>query len=159
MSRQEFLQRLRDTLTGEVSGSVVEENIRYYEEYIRGEVLKGSSEEAVTEAIGDPRLIAKTIIEASENAKESSSSGSGSFYSSFSGKDQNVYEEPGQERRGMHYYDLSKWYWKLLGVVAIVLFFFLAATIVTGIFSLLAPLMGPLLLIGLIYWFIKGLKR
>ncbi len=156
MSRQEFLQRLRDTLTGEVSGSVIEENIRYYEEYIRGEVLKGSSEEAVTEAIGDPRLIAKTIIEASENAKESSG---GSFYSSFSGKDQNVYEEPRQERRGMHYYDLSKWYWKLLGVVAIILFFFLAATIVTGIFSLLAPLMGPLLLVGLLYWFIKGLKR
>nr|WP_314461825.1 DUF1700 domain-containing protein [uncultured Clostridium sp.] len=157
MSRQEFLQRLRDTLTGEVPGGVVEENIRYYEEYIRGEVLKGSSEEAVTEAIGDPRLIAKTIIEASENGKEGSSTGS--FYSSFSGKDQNVYEEPGKERRGMHYYDLNKWYWKLLGVVAIVLFFFLAATIVTGIFSLLAPLMGPLLLVGLIYWFIKGLKR
>ena len=135
---------------------MIEENIRYYEEYIRGEVLKGSSEEAVTEAIGDPRLIAKTIIEASENAKESSG---GSFYSSFSGKDQNVYEEPRQERRGMHYYDLSKWYWKLLGVVAIILFFFLAATIVTGIFSLLAPLMGPLLLVGLLYWFIKGLKR
>ncbi|MDF2889155.1 MAG: hypothetical protein K0R23_3540 [Lacrimispora sp.] len=157
MSRQEFLQRLRDTITGEVPGNVVEENIRYYEEYIRGEVLKGSSEEAVTEAIGDPRLIAKTIIEANENAKESSSTGD--FYSSFSGQDQNVYEESGRERRGMHYYDLSKWYWKLLGVVAIVLFFFLAATIVTGIFSILAPLMGPLLLVGLIYWFVKGLKR
>lgn len=157
MSRQEFLQRLRDTLTGEVPGSVVEENIRYYEEYIRGEVLKGSSEEAVTEAIGDPRLIAKTIIEASENAKESSSTGG--FYSSFTGQDQNVYEEPRMERRGMHYYDLSKWYWKLLGVVAIVFFFLLVGTIVTGIFSLLAPLMGPLLLIGLIYWFVRGLKR
>jgi len=157
MSRQEFLQRLRDTITGEVPGNVVEENIRYYEEYIRGEVLKGSSEETVTEAIGDPRLIAKTIIEANENAKESSSTGD--FYSSFSGQDQNVYEESGRERRGMHYYDLSKWYWKLLGVVAIVLFFFLAATIVTGIFSILAPLMGPLLLVGLIYWFVKGLKR
>lgn len=157
MSRQEFLQRLRDTLTGEVPGGVVEENIRYYEEYIRGEVLKGSSEEAVTEAIGDPRLIAKTIIEASENGKEGSSTGT--FYSSFSGKDQNVYEESGQERRGMHYYDLNKWYWKLLGVVAIVLFFLLTATIVTGIFSLLAPLMGPLLIIGLIYWLVRGLKR
>ena len=29
MSRQEFLQRLRDTLTGEVPGNVIEENIRY----------------------------------------------------------------------------------------------------------------------------------
>ena len=156
MSRQEFLQRLRDTLTGEVPGSVLEENIRYYEEYIRGEVLKGSSEEDVTDAIGDPRLIAKTIIEASENAKDSST---GSFYSSFTGQDQKVYEESGHERRGMHYYDLSKWYWKLLGVVAIVLFFLLVGTIVTGIFSLLAPLMGPLLIVGLIYWLVRGSKR
>lgn len=157
MSRQEFLQRLRDALTGEVPGNVVEENIRYYEEYIRGEVLRGSSEDTVTAAIGDPRLIAKTIIEANENGKESSNTGS--FYRSFTGADENIYEEPGQKRRGMHYIDLSKWYWKLLGVITIILFFFLTATIVTGIFSLLMPLMGPLLLIGLIYWFIKGLRR
>ena len=157
MSRQEFLQRLRDVLTGEVPGNVVEENIRYYEEYIRGEVLKGSSEETVTAAIGDPRLIAKTIIEANENGRESSNTGS--FYRSFTGADENIYEDTGQKRRGMHYIDLSKWYWKLLGIITIILFFLLTATIVTGIFSLLMPLMGPLLLIGLIYWFIKGLRR
>ena len=41
MSRQEFLQRLRDTLTGEVPGNVIEENIRYYDDYIRTETAGG----------------------------------------------------------------------------------------------------------------------
>lgn len=157
MSKQEFLQRLRDTLTGEVPGSVMEENIRYYNEYISSEVSRGLKEEEVTAAIGDPRLIAKTIMEANENGREDSSSRS--FYESFTGEKQKTYDENGQERRGMHYVDLSKWYWKLLGVVVIIVFFLLLATILTGIFSLLMPLMGPILIVGLIYWLIKGGRR
>lgn len=157
MSKQEFLQRLRDTLTGEVPGSVMEENIRFYNEYISSEVSKGLKEEEVTAAIGDPRLIAKTIMEANENGRESSSSQS--FFDSFTGENQKTYEDNGAQKRGMHYIDLSKWYWKLLGVVVIIFFFLLLATILTGIFSLLMPLMGPLLLVGLIYWFIKGFRR
>lgn len=157
MSRQEFLQRLREALSGEVPGSVIEENIRYYEEYISTEVSNGSTEEAVIASIGDPRLIARTIFEANENAK---GSGSGrTYYESYSGADRNVYEEPGNFGRHMHYIDLSKWYWKLLGVVVFILFFFLIASIVTGIFSLLMPIMGPLLLIFLIIWFVRGSKR
>ena len=73
MSRQEFLQRLRDTLTGEVPGNVIEENIRYYDDYIRTETVGGQTEDEVTGAIGDPRLIAKTIMEATENAREGGS--------------------------------------------------------------------------------------
>ncbi|MDR1547780.1 MAG: DUF1700 domain-containing protein [Hungatella sp.] len=157
MSRQEFLQRLREALSGEVPGSVIEENIRYYEEYISTEVSNGSTEEAVIASIGDPRLIARTIFEANENAK---GSGSGrTYYESYSGADRNVYEEPENFGRHMHYIDLSKWYWKLLGVVVFILFFFLIASIVTGIFSLLMPIMGPLLLIFLIVWFVRGSKR
>ena len=46
MSRQEFLQRLRDTLTGEVPGNVIEENIRYYDDYIRTETAGDRRSEA-----------------------------------------------------------------------------------------------------------------
>lgn len=148
MSKQEFLQRLRDTLTGEVPGNVIEENIRFYEEYISTEVNHGTGEEDVIASIGDPRLIAKTIMEASENAKESYHSSS-----------ETVNEDPFERGRRMHVIDFSKWYWKLLGVLTVILFFFLLASIVTGIFALIMPLMGPLLLVLLIYWFIKGLRR
>ncbi|WP_077609731.1 DUF1700 domain-containing protein [Clostridium sp. Marseille-P2415] len=157
MSRQEFLQRLREALSGEVPGNVIEENIRYYDEYISTEVRNGAAEDEVIASIGDPRLIAKTIMEASENAKDG---GTGrTYYESHSGQGQNVYEQSGDSGRHMHYIDLNKWYWKLLGIGVLILFFFLAASILTGIFSLLMPLMGPLLLVFLIIWFVRGMKR
>jgi len=157
MSRQEFLQRLREALTGEVPGNVIEENIRYYDEYISTEVRNGGTEDGVISSIGDPRLIAKTIMEANENAKDGETGRS--YYESYSGGSQNVYEETGDTGRRMHYIDLNKWYWKLLGVVIIILFFFVVGSILTGIFSLLMPLMGPLLLVFLILWFVRGMKR
>ena len=149
MSRQEFLQRLRETLTGEVPGNVVEENIRYYDEYISTEVRNGGTEEEVIASIGDPRLIAKTIMDANENAKDTS----------YSGESRTVYEEDMGTGRQIHYMDLNKWYWKLLGAVVFVLIFFVIAGILTGIFSLLIPLMGPLLLVLLILWIIRGIRR
>lgn len=149
MSRQEFLQRLRETLTGEVPGSVMEENIRYYDEYISAEVRKGGTEEEVIASIGDPRLIARTIMDANENAKDTS----------YSGESRTVYEESGDRGRKIHYMNLNKWYWKLLGAVVLVLFFFVVTGILTGIFSLLMPLMGPLLLVLLVLWIVRGIRR
>lgn len=157
MSRQEFLQRLREALLGEVSGSVIEENIRYYDEYIRTEAQKGLSEEEVTASIGDPRLIARTIMDAEENGAGGSSFGE--FYQSYSDGGQKAYKESEDTGRRVHFVDLSKWYWKLLGAAVVILFFFLIASIVTGIFTLLAPIMGPLLLVLLVVWFVKGMKR
>ncbi|WP_394525078.1 DUF1700 domain-containing protein [Lacrimispora sp. JR3] len=153
MSKQEFLQRLRETLTGEVPGNVIEENIRFYEEYISTEARKGSEEEVIA-SIGDPRLIAKTIIEASENASDSGNA----YYESYSGPRQNGYEDPEDFGRHMHYIDFNKWYWKVLGIGVLIFVFFLSATILTGIFSLLMPLVGPLLLVLLIVWFVRGMK-
>ena len=70
-----------------------------------------------------------------------------------------MYEEEAGPDRHFHFVDLNKWYWKLLAVVVTVLFFFLVASIVTGIFSILIPLMGPLLLILLVIWLIRGPRR
>ena len=64
MNREEFLSRLASALNGEVHPSVIQENLKYYDEYIREEAAKGRSEEEVIDEIGGYRLIAKTIIEA-----------------------------------------------------------------------------------------------
>ena len=65
MRKTEFLQELREALDGEVSASVIQSNISYYDQYIRQEAAKGRREEEVIEEIGSPRLIAKTIIDSS----------------------------------------------------------------------------------------------
>lgn len=67
MSKREFLSLLRQALTGEVSPNVIEQNIKYYEQYISGSSFE---QEKIIEELGDPRLIAKTIIEVEKIARE-----------------------------------------------------------------------------------------
>ena len=47
MRKTEFLQELREALDGEVSASVIQSNISYYDQYIRQEAAKGRREEEV----------------------------------------------------------------------------------------------------------------
>ncbi|MDE6389370.1 MAG: DUF1700 domain-containing protein [Lachnospiraceae bacterium] len=71
MNKAEFIEKLQRALAGGLSSSLVAENVRYYQEYIDSEVRKGQSEEEVLTQLGDPRLLAKSIIEANKHAGES----------------------------------------------------------------------------------------
>ena len=44
MTRVEFLSQLEQALQDKVSGSVVRENVNYYNQYISEEISKGKSE-------------------------------------------------------------------------------------------------------------------
>ena len=68
MSKQEFIEKLRSSLSGQIPGRMVEENVAYYEDYINYQIRLGQSEDMVMQSLGDPRLIAKSIITA--NADE-----------------------------------------------------------------------------------------
>ncbi|MGN0308238.1 MAG: DUF1700 domain-containing protein [Lachnospiraceae bacterium] len=61
MTKQDFLDGLRKHLSGSLDYRQVNEHLRYYTEYIDGEIRQGKSEEQVMEELGDPRLIAKTL--------------------------------------------------------------------------------------------------
>lgn len=50
--------------------AVVEENVDYYIDYINVEMRKGRTEAEVLASLGDPRLIARTIIQTSGAAVE-----------------------------------------------------------------------------------------
>lgn len=160
MNKEEFLRRLRQALAGDVPPGVIEENIRYYDSYISGEVRKGQSEEEVIAAIGDPRLIAKTIEETTEGAGEGSYTDADerSGYGSYERNpyEKNTYERnPYETNRSFHMIDLNKWYWKLLAVVLVFSIISLIITVVGGIFTLLAPLIGPLFLIWMVVWIFR----
>ena len=64
MNRQEFVDRLKVSLSGKVSPGQVEENARYYEDYINTRIRLGETEESVMRELGDPRLIARSIVAA-----------------------------------------------------------------------------------------------
>ena len=64
MGKQDFLDKLRASLSGNVPARVVEDNVAYYADYINTQLRMGQSEEMVLSGLGDPRLIAKSIITA-----------------------------------------------------------------------------------------------
>ncbi|MCM1189578.1 MAG: DUF1700 domain-containing protein [bacterium] len=63
MEKQEFLEKLRMALNGRLASDVVSDTVSYYEDYINTEVRMGREEEEVMNSLGDPRLIARTIVE------------------------------------------------------------------------------------------------
>ena len=168
MNREEFLNRLGAALNGEVPPSVIQENLNYYDGYIREEAAKGRTEEEIIDEIGGYRLIAKTIIEASGGEEAGGSQGGyydnqgyGQSYTdtSYDGG-QNPYGGFGnydqdQHRGGFHMYDLSSGWKRFIIPVVLVLVLFLVFSIIGGIFSLLSPIIGPLIVIFFLYQMFK----
>ena len=125
MTKNEFLQGLKEELEGRVTHSAIQENIRYYDDYISQEVLKGSTEEEVTESLGGPRIIARTIVDAAYDTEdrpdgydeygsgpaEEREAGTGSR-SPF-GSQGNGQENPYTGHSHIHFLDFSKWYVRL----------------------------------------------
>ena len=70
MSREEFLRGLEEALAGEVPGSVVRDNLNYYSSYLSQELAKGRTMEEIIEEIGEPRIVARTIIDSTDAAAE-----------------------------------------------------------------------------------------
>lgn len=167
MSREEFLKGLENALSGNVPPATVRDNLRYYDDYIRSERQKGRSESEIMEELGDPRLIARTILDTTPGAAE------GGFdeyhpFANFTGSagKENRQEDKRQSQSAnyggmgnIHYYNLNKWYWKVLAVVIVILFFTLLITIIGGILSLLLPLLPVLGIIALIMWIVQGPRR
>ena len=67
MTQIEFIRELTEALSGQVPQSVIMENVRYYENYIEEGKAAGKTEEEIIQELGSPRLIARTIIDTSEN--------------------------------------------------------------------------------------------
>lgn len=138
MAKQEFIDKLRLALNGKVSADVITENIQYYEDYINTEIRKGKSEEEVLEALGDPRLIARTIITTSAQA-ETVGTGEYREYG-------RTGETQGRQRRGM-----PLWMWLIFGILIIVLI----VSAVWSLLSLLWPILVPMIIIMAVMGMVK----
>ncbi len=66
MSKQEFLDQLRVALSGQLPTYTIDEHIRYYQDYIEMELRSNRSEHDILNELGSPRLLAKSIKEASK---------------------------------------------------------------------------------------------
>lgn len=71
MNKQEFLDVLGQALKRGMTDGEVAENVRYYDAYIEQEKAGGQGEEQVISELGDPRLIARTILQVDQKKEES----------------------------------------------------------------------------------------
>lgn len=155
MTKQEFLQGLRAALEGEVPPAAIQENLRYYEDYFNLERQKGRAETDVAAELGDPRWIAKTIIDTTPGSGEGryeEPHQSGAHYAGESPGD----SFSGQRKNNVHYYDLNKWYVKLAVILAAVFLFSILLAIIGGMLSLLIPLFPVIAMVALVMWIIRG---
>ena len=63
MNKNEFLHVLGAKLKEALPMSQIEEHLKYYNDYINQEEQSGKSEQEVIDALGDPTLLARTILE------------------------------------------------------------------------------------------------
>ena len=139
MTKREFLDKMREALSNDLAEPAVRENIEYYDVYMTDEIERGRSEEELVEEMGDPWMIASTIIDISEPEDM---------------KLNYVYEEEGQSYNGRQdsYAGQTGFFvrggWKLvvalLGFIGVLL---ALVAVVGGIISLVAPILVPVLII------------
>lgn len=141
MDKREFLDKLQRALASGVSSSQVAENMRYYQDYIESEIRKGRSEEEVLAGLGDPRLLAKSVIEANKRA--------GASYGSNREYDEEVTQDvDGNYGNGTgnswkeHRFMLPGWLVMLIATVVIIL--------VIGIATSLLSVLSPVILVALV---------
>ena len=157
MVKKEFLDILRESLAGNVPASEVEENIRYYKDYIENEA---ESEEEALKQLGDPHLIARTIIDSfkaskgpmadfyTEQARNEYSSGI--FEEDVdSGDNDNIeYKYKAEYRRGLKWYEKLVLSLVVIGIISLVLIIGGIALVV--VFRIVIPVLLVLLIIKFI---------
>ncbi|MDD5805509.1 DUF1700 domain-containing protein [Blautia sp. HCP3S3_H10_1] len=143
MNRTEFLDTLRSQLSGQMHEGKVAAHVRYYEDYIQSQVRKGRNEQEVLAELGDPRLIARTLLDTDvDNGQVDYEE-----YSTYSDNTDNSGEKAGEH---VHVWRFDTWYSKLLGIVILLIIVFLLFHILVAVIPFFAILAVVLFVISLI---------
>lgn len=142
MKKREFLDRLKAALLSRINSQAIAENVNYYEDYINTQVRMGMKEEEVIAKLGDPRLLAKTIIDSERrkgNATEFGESQTGTDYGNYTS------EEPAYNTKPKKHMPV----WAVLLIVFLVIFVVigLVLSLVFSIISFFIPVLLPILLV------------
>lgn len=160
MTKQEFLQELKDALSGNVSPEVMMDSYRYYENYIEEQIHAGKPESAVIEALGKPGLIARSIIAAKSGERvadvEYTEDGRTRKVPKWeNARQEERTREKTEPKRKEFFFDMGAWYVKAFGVLFLLFLVFVVYLLLKigfGILGLLLPLVLPVILIlGIVY--------
>ena len=142
MNKEEFLNILRECLQGETNDSEIADTLQYYREYFYEEESKGRTEAEILQSMGNPRLIAHSIIDAHEEKEYEETAG---YYDAESDK----YQEEGQITPKEQMQHIASKIWIILGVV-------LALMVVGTVLKVLLPVIIVCLVFVIISRMFRG---
>ena len=162
MDKQEFLDKLSEALREAMDAVSAYEHISYYSNYIDEEIKKGRNEQEVIEGLGNPRLIAKSII---DRGGYTSSESSYTTYDTM--KSKNSSDGNNDEGGTYNFYfngkSINPFVGKIVGIiilVAVVAFVFLILWGISWlVLKVILPIILVLVLVGIIAGMIKSFKR
>lgn len=153
MTRREFLAKLKEALENDLSGKIVQDNLDYYSNYIIEETRKGRQEKEVIAELGDPWVIARSIIDMAgiENGTEETS------YET--ARSQGTDRQQSGENSRIHTFAFDSWWKKLLLILGILGVVLIVVTVIGGIFRILMPVILPVIVIVLVFRMIGRMRR
>ena len=159
MDKKEFLDILYNQLSGQLPEGSVAAHVQYYRSYIEDEQQKGRTEDEILTELGDPRLIARTLLDTESAGSDAPQSGNP--YSTFSSCTESTseYDEYSNSSSGHKHVkhrsfklDLTTWYGKL----AVILIAIVVVILLCTILSVLIPIM---IVAGVIMYIFRLRKR
>ena len=149
MDRKEFLDILRGQFAGNMQEGKAAAHVRYYEDYIQSQVRGGRSEQEVLQELGDPHLIAKTLIDTDDGSTQEDYGEYSSYGSSYGNETEFPHQ---QEKRWKKVIDLSTWHGKAIVIVA-------AAVAIILLVLLIGAVLPFFIILAIILYFLSWLKK
>lgn len=155
MNKKEFLDTLYNQLSGQMPEGAIAAHVQYYRNYIEDAVTQGRTEEEVLNELGDPRLIARTLLDT-----DSTASGNPQTAERYSDPytersyEYDINDNSGSKKvksRSFHI-DLSTWYGKL----AVIL---IAAIVIVLLCTVLSVLIPVMVVFGIVCFVISKLRN
>lgn len=147
MSKREFLSQLREALEGNIPLNDIVDHTEYYDNYFRE---SDKSEAEVCEELGDPRLIARTIMDSFAASKGPMAD----YYTKQARSEYSRYER-GEQEEG----PTETWYDRLFRYLLFVAVVIVVATIMIFLLRVAFYIIIPVIIIVLFAKIISDLFR
>ncbi len=156
MSKKEFLDILYNQLSGQIPEGSVAAHVQYYRNYIEDEQQKGRTETDILNDLGDPRLIARTLLDTEVGAGNPQKGSTYSATYNEADSDYNEYDSSdsarGHVKKHSFKLDLSTWY----GKVAVIL---IAAVVLLLLVTILGILIPVVIVAGVIMYIVSQFRK
>lgn len=153
MTKQEFLNELKQALSGEVSPEAMMDAYSYYSGYIDEQIRSGKTEEQVIEALGKPFMLARSIIAAQTRQREADVEYTEDGRTrKVSGWENRKAQQPEKGERKEFVFDMNAWYTKVIGIVFLIVMVCIVFFVIkVGLWVLVTFGIPILLVLGILY--------